>query len=43
MRECGSLRTAEALGSPDVCMDHRVIGERSDAVLRTAMPGGDEV
>jgi hypothetical protein len=23
-------------------MDHRVIGERSDAVLRTAMPGGDE-
>jgi hypothetical protein len=22
-------------------MDHRVIGERSDAVLRTAMPGGD--
>jgi hypothetical protein len=24
-------------------MDHRVIGERSDAVLRTAMPGGDEV
>jgi hypothetical protein len=25
-----------------VGMDHRVIGERSDAVLRTAMPGGDE-
>jgi len=24
-------------------MDHRVIGERSDAVLRTAMPGGDEL
>jgi hypothetical protein len=23
-------------------MDHRVIGEQSDAVLRTAMPGGDE-
>jgi hypothetical protein len=23
-------------------MDHRVIGERSDAVLQTAMPGGDE-
>jgi hypothetical protein len=22
-------------------MDHRVIGERSDAVLQTAMPGGD--
>jgi hypothetical protein len=25
-----------------ISMDHRVIGERSDAVLRTAMPGGDE-
>jgi hypothetical protein len=25
-----------------VSMDHRVIGERSDAVLRTAMPGGDD-
>jgi hypothetical protein len=24
-------------------MDHRGVGERSDAVLRTAMPGGDEV
>jgi hypothetical protein len=23
-------------------MDHRVIGERSDAVLRTTVPGGDE-
>jgi hypothetical protein len=23
-------------------MDHRVIGEQSDAVLRTAMPDGDE-
>jgi hypothetical protein len=23
-------------------MGHRVIGERIDAVLRTAMPGGDE-
>src|SRR5262249_38527683 len=29
-------------GEPHVSMDHRVIGERSDAVLRTAMPGGDE-
>jgi hypothetical protein len=28
--------------TPRVGMDHRVIGERSDVVLRTATPGGDE-
>jgi hypothetical protein len=30
------------LTSPRVSMDRRGVGERSDAVLRTAMPGGDE-
>jgi len=29
-------------GEPHVRMDHWVIRERSDAVLQTAMPGGDE-
>jgi len=33
---------ADALREPHGIMDHRVIGKRSDAVLRTAMPGGDE-
>jgi len=42
MRKWRSERFAALLYLLKVSMDHRVIGERSDAVLRTAMPGGDE-
>jgi hypothetical protein len=31
------------LSEPTLRMDCRVIGERSDAVLRTTMPGNDDV
>src|SRR6476469_2928837 len=37
----GHLRSFVGPSSPSFIMDHRVIGERSDAVLRTAMPGDD--
>jgi hypothetical protein len=37
------LRSRSLFRSRPFSMDHRVVGERSDAVLRTAMPRGDEV
>jgi len=42
MGTAGSKDLPMNLLEPDVSMDHRVIGERSDAVLQTAVPGGDE-
>ena len=40
---CGrEARLTVRFGKRLLSMDHRVIGERSDAVLQTAMPGGDE-
>jgi hypothetical protein len=42
MGTAGSKDLPMNLSEPDVSMDHRVIGERSDAVLQTAVPGGDE-
>ena len=41
MRRCDEDQPYD-LCVPTILMDCRVIGERSDAVLRTAMPGNDK-
>jgi hypothetical protein len=42
MLTCGEADGEANLSEPAFHMDCRVIGERSDAVLRTAMPDNDE-
>jgi hypothetical protein len=42
MLKCGKGNSSVNSSKPTLSMDCRVIGERSDAVLRTAMPGNDD-